>query len=170
MPPPLLCPSDKEISCMPGELQVGFRQQKHFQVKLNLMLAWVSPLTGVGQWCHCHHSPTLHVPRTWWRCGQVPTGRQPFHVLPSSKHHRQNATQPSALHEVQVCDGLSILRAWHCFPGSEPAGGLGKKEKPLLPGEHMCPRTLPGLSTALVHFMKEQGSRQAVLPTFGDLR
>lgn len=30
-----------------------------------------------------------------------------------------------------MCDGISIQEAWHCFPGSKPAGGLGKEEKML---------------------------------------
>lgn len=130
MPPPLLSPSDKEMSWMPGELQVGFRQQKHFQVKLHLMLAWVPLLIGTGQRCHCRHPPSLCVPTTApGRCGQAPMDRQLLHDFPSSKYYHQNATPPSALRAVLVCDGISVPRAWCHLPGSKPAGGLGKEEK-----------------------------------------
>lgn len=121
------------MSWMLGELQVGFRQQKHFDVKLHLMLPGVPPLTGTGQWCHCHQPPNPCVPTTArGRCRQAPTGSHPFHAFAPTKHH-QNDTPPSALHEVLACDGISILRAWHGFPGSKPAGGLGKEEKLLPP-------------------------------------
>lgn len=56
-----------------------------------------------------------------------------LHGFLSSKYYHQNVTPPSALHEVLVCDGISIPRACHCSPGRKPPAVLVKEEKVLSP-------------------------------------
>jgi len=100
-------------------------------------------------------------------------GRQPFHDFPSSKHYHQNTTPPSALHEVQLHDGMPILRAWHCPPGCKPEEELGKEEKLLPPRRaHMTqdPAKTLQCSGSLYGREESQAGRQAFLPTSRYLR
>lgn len=92
-------------------------------------------------------------------------GRQFLLTLFSSKHYNENVSPPSTLSDDPVSDGMSILRASKAFQGA-----WKRRRNCSPPGEHMGPGALPGLSTALVHFMVDQRARQAVLPTSGDLR
>lgn len=97
-------------------------------------------------------------------------GRQFLLTLFSSKHYNQNASPHSTLSDDPVSDGMSILRASKAFQGANLQESLERRRNCSPPGEHMGPGALPGLSTALVHFMVDQRARQAVLPTSGDLR
>lgn len=68
-----------------------------------------------------------------------------------------------------MCDGISIPRACHCFPGTKLPGGLEKEEKELSPRRAPVTQDPARIPNALVDFMEEQAARQAVLPTSDDL-
>lgn len=169
MPPPLLSPRDKDAGSTSDWFQATetFSGQASFDLSLSFPInchgAMVPPPLPSKPLCP-HNSP-----REMW----AGTHRQAaLSCLPLQQTPPPPKMWPHPLLQVRSwCVMASPFRKpGTAFQGANLQEGLGKRRRCFLLAEHLWPRTLPALSTALFHFMEEQRAKQAVLPTSGDLR